>query len=372
MKKIVIVSALMLGFSAVSHAADDVQLFPDELLVNDSETSAIEQQAEETVGETQSTGFFGFITRPLSKLFSDKGGEDEAAPSESYIDKLKRTADEGNGDSQLDLAYMYLYGTDEIEPDFDQAIKYYDMAATQNDPIALNNLGSLYFSGIGTKRDIPKSLMYFKKAADLGNDNAQINLAFIYLAGGKKDAERNKKAIEMFKLAKDNNNIAKFMLGYAYYTGFVVPQNYEEAFPLIKDAAEGDSQIDEAQLILAEMYANGRGTVQNFQNAINSYRAAVNQSNMEAAMMLGHIYSAGVMCEKNSIAAHTLFNIAASKNIQGAAELRDLLAQEMKYNELAKAQSSAQEYQSTPSELTSYIRQTYGENIRRYIDNNKP
>ena len=371
MKKIVIVSALMLIFSANSRAADNVQLFPDELMISDSETTATMQKSEEEAAEeSQSTGIFGFITRPFSKLFSGDKTESAEVEVEDAIEKMKRTADEGDVESQLDLAYMYLYGTDEIEQNLELAIKYYEMAAAQNDPIALNNLGSLYFSGIGTKRNIGKSLVYFQKAADLGNDNAQINLAFINLAGGKKDETRNKKAVEMFKAAKDKNNIAKFMLGYAYYTGFVVSQDYEKAFKLIKEAAEGDAQIDEAQLVLAEMYAYGRGTVQNYQNAINFYRSSVNQNNLEAAMMLGNIYAAGIICEKNNIAAHTLFNIAASKNVPDAAEQREKVAQEMKLEELDKAQSSAQEYQSAPSELTEYIRQTYGTNIRRYIDNN--
>ena len=55
------------------------------------------------------------------------------------------------------------------------------MAAAQNDPIAVNNLGSLYFSGIGTEKNFTKAAQLFDKASKLGNTEAAVNLAFIYL-----------------------------------------------------------------------------------------------------------------------------------------------------------------------------------------------
>lgn len=365
---------LLSTFSAyTANAADDVQLLADEMFLSDKEASDLEVDMN-APAETakKSGGFFGFI-KPITRFFSSKEDDDDETEEvqESILDKMTRMANEGDLGSQMDLAYMYLYGTNNVSQDFKKALTYYTMAAQQKDPIALNNLGSLYFSGIGTeKRDIRRALAYFNESANLGNDNAALNLAFIYLTGGKKDSERNKKAIELFTQAHEKNNIAKFMLGYAYYKGFVVPQDYEKAFKLIKAAAGPHSQIDEAQLVLAEMYALGRGTVQNYQNALNTYRMAVAQSNMDAIMTLAKIYADGVICPKNLGLAHSLYNIASSKNIPNAAQRRDALTTEMKLEELAQAQETAQSYQSSPSELTLYIRQTYGSNIRQYIDSN--
>ena len=72
----------------------------------------------------------------------------------------------------MNLAYMYLYGTNGVQKDYSKAFEYYQMAAEQNNPIALNNLGSLYFNGIGTNPDVQKAVALFTKAAELGNDNA--------------------------------------------------------------------------------------------------------------------------------------------------------------------------------------------------------
>ena len=370
MKKILFIVSILLFTANHQSVAGDVELLSDEMFLSDSESAEVQAGVDEPENkeEKKSGGIFGFM-RPITKFFTG-GSDDTEETEENTIDKMTKSADAGDLESQMELAYMYLYGVNNVEQDFDKALNYYTLAAAQKDPVALNNLGSLYFSGIGTKRDIRKALDLFREAASLGNDNAALNLAFIYLTGGKKDPERNKRAIELFEQAQNKNNIAKFMLGYAYYKGFVVPQDYEKAFQLVKAAAESTAQIDEAQLVLARMYAAGNGTVQNYQNALNSYRAAVAQNNMEAVMELAQIYADGVICQKNFGMAHSLFNIASSKSIPEAAEKRDALTTEMKLEELTAAQEAAQNYQSTPSELTSYIRQTYGTNIRRYIDVN--
>lgn len=352
-------------------ASGDVDLLSDEMFLSDSETAQTDANVDEPKEkEEKSGGIFGFM-RPITRFFSGGNSDDEdKEDEEDLFEKLTRSADSGNLESQMELAYLYLYGIDDVEQDFEKALHYYNLAAEQKDPIALNNLGSLYFSGIGAPKDTGKALKLFSEAAKLGNDNAALNLAFINLTGGRKNAQYNKIAIDLFEQAHKKNNIAKFMLGYAYYRGFVVPQDYEKAFQLVKAAADAPAQIDEAQLILARMYAEGKGTVQNYQNAINSYRAAVAQNNMEAVMELAQIYADGVMCQKNFVLAHSLFNIASAKNIPDAAEKRDALTAEMKLEELTQAQETAQNYQSAPSELTTYIRQTYGPNIRKYIENN--
>ena len=51
---------------------------------------------------------------------------------------MTRFAEEGDVEAQMNLGYMYLYGNNGVEQDFDKAFKYYDMAAAQNNPIALN------------------------------------------------------------------------------------------------------------------------------------------------------------------------------------------------------------------------------------------
>lgn len=376
MKKIAF-CCLLSSFIAANSWAQAVDLFDENALDKPSVTTDTENSAN-TVDSTVSAdgeenqGFFSFITKPLSLLFS----ADDKVPTpdgkeETFLERSTRQANEGKIEDQMNLAYMYLYGTNGVQKDYSKAFEYYQMAAEQNNPIALNNLGSLYFNGIGTNPDVQKAVALFTKAAELGNDNAAINLAFIYLKGGTKNQTRNKTAMDLFKkAASSGNNVAKFMLGYAYYLGFVYEQNYDQAFKLIKSAAGNDSNLDEAQIVLADMYIKGNGTVQNYIKGIEAYRNAVDQGNSEAFMELADIYAQGKITPQNLIMAHALYNIASAMEEPEAAEKRDEIGKKLKLEMLLQAQANAQNFKEAPSELTSYVRRTFGFNIRSYIDMN--
>ena len=196
MKKIAFY-CLLSSFIAANSWAQAVDLFDDSAL--DKEDSANVAGSAESA-EEESQGFFSFITKPLSLLFSanDKVPTPDGK-EETFLERSIRQANEGKIEDQMNLAYMYLYGTNGVQKDSNKAFEYYQMAAEQNNPIALNNLGSLYFNGIGTNPDVKKAVALFTKAAELGNDNAAINLAFIYLKGGTRNQTRNETAMDLFK-----------------------------------------------------------------------------------------------------------------------------------------------------------------------------
>lgn len=331
-----------------------------------------EQKSEKNVADDR--GIFSFLNFSfIKKSVETEDAEtaqssDEKAIEETPLQRLVRLADEGNISAQLSLGYMYLYGTDGVQSDYAQAFKYYEMAAEQDNKIALNNLGSLYFNGIGTKQNYLKAAQLFARAAELGSDDAAVNLAFIYLSSENNEQNLDQ-AIKLFQQAADaGNNTAKFMLGYAYYQGFHVPQDYYKAVSLIREAATVN--FDEAQYMLAMMYANGQGITQNYGNAIKYLNAAVGQGNLDAIMALAQILAEGTMYPRNIIQAHILYNIASVYGAKNAAEHRNTLAKALKIEELLQAQSRAEAFKEQPSELTTYIRQTFGKNIRRYIDEN--
>lgn len=314
---------------------------------------------------------FSFIRKPLSFFSSDtKSGDDTSnadpnAKQETPLEKTTRLAEEGNIDAAMTLGYMYLYGTDGVSRDNEKAFHFYELAAKTGDPIALNNLGSLYFNGIGVPVNYAKAIKLFEQAAQNGNNDAAVNLAFIKLTS--EDDDQNAQAIDLFTQAAANgSNTAKFMLGYAYYKGFVVSQDFKKALVLLNDAAKAG--FDEAHYILAQMHANGEGTAQNYNNAINHYRAAIGQGHVESMMDLGRILAEGRMYAKNYIQSYILFNIASVYGAPNAVENRNIIEKQLKLDELLEAQNSAAVYKAVPSELTLYMRQTFGNNVRRYID----
>lgn len=348
---------------------------------DDNDTSASEQKIEVKQDDKKvadDRGIFSFLNFSFIKkpaLLENKTDTTTEQPEanaqstpETPLQKIHRLAEEGNLESQLALGYMYLYGENGVTSDYAKAFKYYEIAAAQNDKIALNNLGSLYFNGIGTEVNYVKAAELFAQAAKLGSDDAAVNLAFIYLSGNNQ-SQNQQEAIELFRQAANaGNNTARFMLGYAYYKGFQVQQDYYKAVELMKISS--DAQFDEAQYVLALMYINGQGIAKNYGNAVKYLSAAATQGNVPALMKLADILTEGTMYPRNLVRAHIMYNVASVLGAPDAAQKRDDLEQKLKLEELLPAQTAAEKFQPKPSELTSYIRQTFGNNIRRYIDEN--
>ena len=295
--------------------------------------------------------------------------QDATVPQTETADphqQMLKSADEGDLDAQLALGYLFLYGNETIEPDYAKAFHYYKLAAEQNNNIAINNLGSLYYSGIGTSADVGKAMDLFEKAYKLGNMEAAVNLAFLYMTDNPR-AKDSYKAILLFEDAANlNNPTAQFMLGYAYLHGFIKEKDYTKAFDLMQKSAI--AKYDEAQYQTGLMYMDGKGTPQNYGKAVAFLDAAVAQGHVPSMMTLGTILAEGRKFPHNPYKAHILFNLASVHGADNAAEYRDKISHNMKIENVLQAQAQADAYRAAPSELTQYIRQTFGDNLTAYID----
>lgn len=277
-----------------------------------------------------------------------------------------KLAEAGDVEAQLLLGYSYLYGENNFPVNYEKSFEYYAKASLQGNPIALNNLGSLYYSGVGVDRNSAKAAVLFEKSANLGNTEAAVNLGFILISGNGQ--ERNPQlAMQYFeKASKVGNAIADFMVGYAHYKGVYRDKDFAKAAQLIKKSAIAG--FDEAQYVLAQMYINGHGVPQNYGNAVKNLKAAVTQGSVEAMVDLGYILAQGEKYAKDLYAAHIMYNIAAVYGAYGAAELRDEIGSKLKIDTLLQAQAEAERYSAKPTELSKYIRQTFGANVRQYFD----
>jgi TPR repeat protein len=286
------------------------------------------------------------------------------------IDELVKKAESGDVEAQLDLGYMYLYGVNGVNADYKQSLHYYELAANKGNAIALNNLGSLHFNGIGTEVNYAKAIEFFKTASNLGSDDASVNLAIIYLgdSNSNRTPDTYEKVFTLLEKAK-NNSIAKYLLGYSYYVGFWVDKDLKKAFNLIKEVADKDL-YDEAQYVLADFYINGLATPKNYNKAVAYLFNASNQGYPDAIYKLGDVFAEGVMYTRDIKKAHIQYNIAAVMGISDAVQKRDDLEKSIKIEELLTIQAEAENYQAAPSEKTSFIRKTYGDSLKVYIDKN--
>lgn len=124
---------------------------------------------------------------------------------------IKELAKKDNPFACFEIASMEFYGIITGKKRYEEAYKYYKIAAEHNHPVANWAIGYLYYEGyIGnkSKRDLYLAFKYFNKARKLKCSNAFNSFGLIILNGNMPHIKKNRdKAIEMFKKAKSLGNI---------------------------------------------------------------------------------------------------------------------------------------------------------------------
>lgn len=155
---------------------------------------------------------------------------------------LKKSAEQGYAEAQNNLGHLC-----EREGNLKNALKYYSMAAEQNQVEGLISLAMMYGSGEGTTKDKNKAHELFLRAANLGDSFAQ------YIAGCD------------------------------YANGDGVEQNFEEAYKWYWKAAEQGE--DHAQVEIADGYEM-QGEIE---KAKQWYSKAAEQGNEKAQEKLSSL-----------------------------------------------------------------------------------
>jgi uncharacterized protein len=103
-------------------------------------------------------------------------------------------------------------GTREHDPrsafaagDYREAKRLWSVRAGEDDPVAQNYLGVLYFSGFGVDRDLAVATDWFSRAAVRGNADAQRNLGMLFELGLSVPRD-NARAIGWYLQARHNGN----------------------------------------------------------------------------------------------------------------------------------------------------------------------
>jgi serine/threonine protein kinase len=204
-------------------------------------------------------------------------------------------ADLGNAKGYSNLGDVYFYGTDEIEIDFDKAIKYYTEAISHGkgqielemagDPEYM--IGVIYrYGGYGVHKDIDKSIDFFLKAIEKQNSPAAIELGLIYETA--EDVVQNYfLAFKYYQIAaKSNHPLAQARLGSLYLDGQGCTQDEGKALELFKKSAEQENDLGLAYL--GYMYAYDRGGVgYDLEKAKFYYQRSADLGNEWAKTQLG-------------------------------------------------------------------------------------
>ncbi|MFI3142206.1 MAG: tetratricopeptide repeat protein [Clostridia bacterium] len=159
----------------------------------------------------------------------------------NYIKQLEQKIEQDDLQAKIKWANFYAFdcpeyaNSDEI---IAKIISYYEQGVLQEDTVACNNLGAIYYSGIFVKQDFSKAVELYTKASELGDSQAMCNLGYCFYYGRdiKVDYE---KAFECFLLASLNDNAnAMYKLGDMYLDEKHLTKNEKMAFSLYKKAYE--------------------------------------------------------------------------------------------------------------------------------------
>ena len=95
---------------------------------------------------------------------------------------LTPAAEEGDVEAAVFLGNLYLYAR-KMEPDYEAARKWLEIAARDGRADAMYNLGAMYDKAVGMPRDVATAIKWFTLAADQRDAQAQLNIALLYLSG---------------------------------------------------------------------------------------------------------------------------------------------------------------------------------------------
>jgi S1-C subfamily serine protease len=131
------------------------------------------------------------------------------------------------------------------------------------------------------RADYDEAIRWYRLAADQGLASAQFNLGIIY-ANNRGILRNDAEAARWYRLAAEQGHAeAQYNLGIFYTNGQGLPQSYAEAARWYRLAA--DQGLASAQYNLGIIYANGRGMPQNDIEAYKWFSLAAAQSHSRAA-----------------------------------------------------------------------------------------
>ena len=266
---------------------------------------------------------------------------DKRRKAKEKFETLCKDADQGDIESQFELAEHYYTGNDKInvEQNYLEAMKWYRRAAEYGHGFSLYRLGYCYQFGYGLDKNLDKAMQCYRKALDNGYKQAKESLNKLEEYN---KARENRERLEVLqKDAKCGDMEAQYALGEHYF----MSKNYDEAKKWYKQASElgydkakvalerlerykqavkqfekirkeAENGDIEAQYQLAEYYYNGYSDADiryDYVEAVKWYLRAAEHDNISSQYKLGNCYKLGNGVSKNCDEAARWYRIAADR-----------------------------------------------------------
>jgi TPR repeat protein len=231
----------------------------------------------------------------------DVKGVTEIAPSDvATAIKFCRTASASSRRALYQLGRAY--AANQQMPD---AISTYRKAADKGSTAAMVELGVLFGTGTGVRKDEAEARKLFERAAEAGNPRGVTNLAALSNTGGT-PADPAKSRAMLIRAAEKNSPEAQYQLGLMFEDGVGGPKDDVAARSLFeKAAAQNHAGALER---MGEFAQKGRGGPQDSDSAKAYYERAAALGNEEAKDALKRLQCRWVIKDKRgNVVSHLCF-----------------------------------------------------------------
>lgn len=207
------------------------------------------------------------------------------------------------------------------EGDYTKAANWFLEASKMGGSIGMNNLGYLYFLGLGVTQDYITAADFLSKAANMGNVLAMCNYGVLLshddVAIAVIEDEYVSALSENLEAANAGNAEAMYNIGNMYYFGYrnhiftdpwyeTLSQNEEAAIEWYQKAAE--TGHTDAMYMMGYAYLYGDCCDANPEKANFWLEKAADEDHPFALIRLSSMYSSGKGVEQNQAKAMTLYN----------------------------------------------------------------
>lgn len=221
----------------------------------------------------------------VPEVMSDTGYDNDSFVSNaSREDGFEREAQEFEYHAKWSERYkearQYLYGTDDMEPDFKKAYDLFIEEAEIGNALAIFDLGRMHMDGLSVNMDCVVAQEWYVRALNAflsvesikSSPYLQYRVGKMY-AGGLGTRQDYLEAADWFQMAISKNyKYAQYSLAGLYYYGYGVERSYETAFGLYRKSARQKNPY--ASYELAKMHQKGIGTQMNTEKADEHYEKA--------------------------------------------------------------------------------------------------
>lgn len=264
-KNMVITEAVSLGGRHVTFEGDE-----DAGPSSEEENAALEADPELPLPESPET--------VVDQDNSPDNTPDGAASSDS--DRAASGKPHIEWNDRYKQARSFLFGREDTEPDFKQALRLFREEAEDGNALAMHDLGRMHADGLRVEIDAGAAFSWYAKALS---------------------------AFEDIESVKENRYV-EYRIGKMYAAGLGTEQDYEAAAGWFGEAVAKRHKY--AQYSLAGLYFRGQGVEQSYETAFSLYLRAALQHMPYADYELAKMYRDGVGTAVNSTEAERHFKIA--------------------------------------------------------------